>query len=680
MAFYSTAVFVGAFLLFFVQPVLGRFLLPVFGGGAAVWTACLVFFQGGLFLGYLYAHFLGRIPLRAQVLFHAGFGVAAILLGGDLRSFLDGFDAAPGDLFWGIQRALVVSVGLPYVLLAATSPTLQRWLERARPGAPAYRLYSISNLASFAALLLYPTLIERVFTRTEQASIFRGGYVLFVLVVAVAGFDAVRATSTGARVEVEAVERRGSPGRVLVWWLYPALSSAWLVAVTQAVSQNVPPMPFLWLFFLAAYLASYAFAFRGWNWVCGSVMTLAFALQAVALGFAHYDRLALWDEHFGLQVGLYGGTLFCGACFLHGRVYRARPARAGSSSFYLALAGGGAIGGLLVAVVVPAISSGWIELPVLILATSLLALLSTVRASGRARRPLTALLALLWVAFAGYLGYQEVQLRDQALLCRRNSFGVHTVYELQPEDPVFHRYQLHSGSIVHGWQFQRPEYRAESTAYFTRQSGVGRALRAFPDDRPLNIGVVGLGAGVLATYGAKGDRMRFYEIDPKVIDLAEQTFTFLSDSAADVEIVEGDARIVLQNEPDQNFDLLVLDAFSGDAIPVHLLTSECFEIYLRHLQAEGVIAAHVSSRYLDLVRVLATTAAEHQLEGVWISNHAEDLAALPSTWVLLCRNRRFFSHPGIAPVARSLRNVRRPSRLWTDEHAALFEVLSWGRR
>ncbi len=675
MLIHFALVFVGAFLLFLVQPMLGRFLLPRFGGGAAVWTACLVFFQSGLFCGYLYAHVLGRLAPRKQLVLHGTLLAGAAFAFGGLEGFMESPAAGPELPFWGIQAALFWGIGLPYLLLGATAPLVQRWLEHARPEAPAYRLYGVSNLASFSALCLYPVWIEPSFSRVQQAGFFRLGLFVFVLLLVLCGVGSAK-QGNEAEGDGEPEGQGVSSFRSLGWWCYPALSSAWLVTISQSISENVPPMPFLWALFLALYLASYACAFQGWKWVDGPALRVLLLTFTGVVAHGHYVEQ---DASYGTLLGSYAVLFFSACCVLHGRIYQLRPRRSGDSTFYLALAGGGAAGGLAVALLAPALFATWLELPLLMLVTLAVVAFRTIPRVGPSRRIVGAIAGAAWIAAGAYLFVQERALRSGARVLGRNAYGVHAVYELDAGNSIQHRLELTSGTTAHGWQYQTPEYRREPSAYFTRQSGVGRALRAFPADRGLHIGVVGLGAGVLAAYGKPTDRMRFYEIDPKVVSVARETFTFLADSPAAIEVLSGDARIVLEAEADMGFDLLVLDAFSSDSIPVHLLTRECFETYLRHLQPDGMIAVHVSSRYLDLVRPLAVMSKELALPGVWISQEVLELAALPSTWVLLSRNRALLSHPTIAEAGVSLRDVRRPTRLWTDEHQALFEVLAWNR-
>ena len=667
----------GAFLLFLVQPMLGKFLLPRFGGGAAVWTGCLVFFQAGLFGGYLYAHLLGRLGLRRQIGVHAVFAGVALLGFGRMEGVLARELEPGGTPFWGIQEVLAAGIGLPYHVLGASAPLVQRWLERARPGRPAYRLYALSNLGSFAALFAYPVLIEPHLTRGEQSTLFQLGLYGFCGLLLICGAVTWRAGESAEEPERVAPGEAAVPLRDrLAWWGLPLCSAAWLVTITQAVSENVPPMPFLWVLFLALYLLSYVFAFQGQAWVSGRGVQLLVVGAAALVARVHYREQT--DHGYLVTLVEYGLLFFVSCCFLHGELYRRRPARAGDSSFYLALSGGGMLGGLAVALLAPALATTWIELPLLVLLVVGLSLFELCRSLGH--RVVKASGLLLWCGFAVSLTLQELELREGALVRARNPYGVHAVYELDVGDPLRHRYELTSGTTAHGWQYQLEPYRREPTAYFTRQGGAGRAFRSFPADRPLNVGIVGLGAGVLATYGNRGDRIRFYEIDPKVIEVARETFTFLADSQAEVELVEGDARVVLEGEPSRGFDLLVLDAFSSDAIPVHLLTRECFELYLRHLAPRGRIAVHVSSRYLDLVRVLATTARELELAGIWMSLPARELAALPSTWVILCRDPALLESEAFLGVGEPLESVRRPARPWTDEHQSLLEVLAWDGR
>ena len=462
-----------AFLLFLVQPMLGKFLLPRFGGGAAVWTGCLVFFQAGLFGGYLYAHLLGRVTLRRQVAIHVAVVGVAILVFGRMESVLDRELEPGGSPFWGIQEVLAAGIGLPYLALGASAPLVQRWFERALPELPAYRLYALSNLGSFGALFAYPVLIEPHLTRSEQSTLFQLGLYVFSGLLLACGTVTWRAGETTARAGRDG--REEAPASIrdrLAWWVLPLCSAAWLVAITQAVSENVPPMPFLWTLFLALYLLSYVFAFQGHAWVSGRWVQLV-VIGAAALVARAHDRDQA-DDGYLMTLLEYGSLFFVSCCFLHGELYRRRPARAGDSSFYLALSGGGVLGGLAVALLAPGLATTWIELPLLVLVVLGIALFELCRSLGHGRGVVKASALLLWCGFAGYFTMQELELREGALVRARNAYGVHAVYELDRGDPLRHRYELTSGTTAHGWQYRAEEYRREPTAYFTRQGGVGR--------------------------------------------------------------------------------------------------------------------------------------------------------------------------------------------------------------
>jgi len=669
---HAIATLLGAFLLFFCQPMMGRFLLPWFGGGAAVWTVALLFFQAGLVVGYGYAHGIGRLPRRVQGTLHCALLFAAwvalsVVPGEEWRP-------APGDdPTLALLGLLTLHIGLPYALLAATAPLIQRWFDLTHPGRSPYVLYAVSNVGALAALVAYP-LAEPYLARAVQARLWSWVFLGLVTVFAIAAFRLWSAPDARTRGEQrEAAGPRFRP----VWFLLPALSSALLLAATNRLTENVPPVPFLWVLPLAIHLASFVVCFARRNLYRRLPVVLVFGAAALAAGWETPGFV--W--HLLLQC-----LVLASAClFLHGELYRLRPASARLTGYYLAIAVGGALGGLFVAVVAPTIFDEFRELPLLLAGIGLVVLWTFARDSGARRggprtRLAGALLGGVWLVAVGYLGFREPEWRRGTIHRSRNFYGTQSVVRLDAGDPENERLYYRHGTITHGVQYLEATRRVWPTAYFTHSSGVGRLLRSYPGDRPLHIGVVGLGAGTLACYGNAGDRLRFYELDPKVIAVADELFFYLRDSNAEVEVVPGDGRASLEREAPQGFDALVLDAFSGDAPPVHLLTLEAFEQYLRHLKPAGVIAVNVTNVYLDLLAVVATQARELGLAGVWISTpEGVDVVGLKSTWALLARDANALDRPGIRGVAYALEGEAGRVSVWTDERSSPLEVLAWRR-
>jgi hypothetical protein len=730
----ATAIFLGAFLLFQVQPMMGKMILPWFGGTPAVWTTCMLFFQVLLLAGYAYADLLNRWRGPAgQALLHAVLLGAAVWL----LPIAPGAGWKPPDGEHPTGRILLLlaaCVGLPYFLLSATSPLIQAWFARVYPGRSPYRLYALSNIGSLGALLSYPFVVEPAWTTAQQGTLWSGTFVAFGGVcglltwqlwrsrAALMAGDSARdldqriAEPKPARKEEPREKLHGGPRRALstaqdaspflagrpswrdrlVWLLLPALASMMLLAVTNHLCQDVAVVPFLWIVPLSLYLLSFIICFDRDRWYVRrwfSLGAMVAILAACDLAFLAYirrvrepsDAVDFWDllrYDIRVVIGVYL-TLFFFLCMVcHGEVARRRPVASRLTEFYLTVSAGGALGGFVVAVVCPNWCSSFVELKLGLCVGFVLSLVVFLvdghrRWFRRLSKPLRMLGGVLSAAVAAVVGCAQWVSWDHggALAQVRNFYGVLTVREWFSDEPEHHGQALYHGAILHGYQFLEEKKRLLPTAYFVEQSGVGRALQAARRGRPLHVGIVGLGAGTLAAYGQTGDSFRFYEINPLVIDLAWQPFTFLSQSAARIEVISGDARLSLERESPQHFDVLVLDAFSGDSIPVHLLTREAFELYLRHLQPDGAIALHVSNRYVDLIPVVVRLAEVCGLARVMISQgEARYLEMSPSDWILLARDRQSFDRPGIREVAESPM-VDRAFPIWTDQYNNLFQIL-----
>jgi len=675
MTIYALSTFLGAFLLFFCQPMMGRFLLPWFGGGAAVWTAALLFFQVGLVVGYAYAHLLSRWSGRVQVLVHCGLlALAWCML--DLVPSQDWRPAPGGDPLWATLRLLAQHVGLPYVLLSATAPLIQSWFGRVHPGRSPYGLYALSNLAAVFALFGYPFVFEPAWTRQMQAQSWSIGFAALTVAFVLGGVGmwSVRAYNPAS----SDTDRERETGLRPIWFVLPALSSALLLAVTNRLTENVPPFPFLWVLPLALHLGSFVVCFRARSLYRRGPTAVVFAIGVGLLAW----QLQVPTPKFLGQMVLLATVLFSACLLLHGELYRLRPSTQRLTAYYLAIAVGGALGGAFVAVLAPALFDRLYEFPLLLIATSfavlwLFAKDPNSKLSGLRPRWAWLFLGSAWSGLVGYLGVQEFSDPEKVIHRSRNFFGTQAVVHLdagQPRD----RYYFRHGVVTHGTQFLADGFRHLPTAYFTAISGVGLAWNSLPSDGPVTVGVIGLGAGTLAAYGKPGDRIRFYEIDPKVVAVARDVFFYLADSEASIDVIVGDGRASLEREEPQGFDLLVLDAFSGDAPPAHLLTIEAFEIYRRHLKRGGIIAVNVTNRYLDLLNLIATQAQALGMKGVWVSQ-GEDItySALKSTWVLLSEEGEALQEQTIRSVANPLEDYAGRCSVWTDEFSAPMEVLNW---
>ena len=681
---FAAAIFAGAFLLFQVQPLLGKYILPWFGGSPAVWTVCMLFFQAALFLGYAYAHAMVRfLGLKGQVAVHLALLVAAILLLPIAPEASWRLNAGSNPS-WRILLLLTTCVGLPYFLLSATSPLLQSWFSRACPQQSPYRLYALSNFGSLLALVSYPFVVEPALNVQRQTDLWSWAFVVFALLTSWAAWRAVRraneASAVGPPPAVAANAARPGYRRIGLWFALAMCPSVLLLATTDQLCVEVAVVPFLWVLPLTLYLLSFILCFHSLRWCPRSHWALVWGIAtALVIQLMIQGETAGRSLPMGLQIGVYGLLLMAGSMVCHGELVRLQPAPAYLTTFYLTMSAGGVAGGILVGLVAPLLFLVRVELPLAITGGTLLVLLLFFRDPdsrlyrGRQR---TAWLALAGgvLALSLALGHSVYGSLSGAEILRRNFYGVLAVKQTRTEgaepDGL---YQLVHGCILHGSQFVSSQKRNQPTSYYGPESGVGLLLREHTAAR--KVGTIGLGVGTLAAYGQAGDSFRFYEINPDVVELAERFFHYLPHCRARVEVLLGDARLCLEQEPPQDFDLLVLDAFSGDAIPVHLLTREAFAIYWKHLRPDGILAVHISNRHLDLRPVVN---AHTQRDGLHMlsvrSKGNSQHATQDALWCLLSRQSDRL--PSLASHASVLPPEQREV-VWTDNRNSLFDVLIW---
>jgi len=665
---HAAVIALSSFLLFLVQPLIARLILPWFGGGAAVWTTCMLFFQSLLLAGYAYAHASSaRLAPRPQAMLHIALLAAAaatLPIAPSERWQPEGHE----EPVTAILLLLGAAVGLPYLLLSATSPLVQAWFARARPGANPYRLFALSNVASLAALVGYPLAVEPLLSNGEQVAGWSWLFALFALLCAAIAWRSAAPAAPGAAVLAEAP----APGRrdLLHWLALSATGSVVLLAVTNHVTQNIAAIPLLWLAPLTLYLLSFILAFEGRLY--RSEMFWAPCLAAL-LGMAWLLVDADFQFDLPVQLGVFLAGLFVTCLFCHGELYRLRPAPRHLTAFYLTVSAGGALGGLLVAVVAPLAFNGYYELGVAMIAVAFLAAL---RCASLHRVARFASLAVL-MAVSGAAIYDGLRFAQDVRLASRNFYGVLRVKEYGTPGDTGQLRRLMHGVIMHGEQYQHADRRRQATSYYQHSSGIGAALlarQARPG--PMRVGVIGLGIGTLAAYGRQGDTYRFYEINPRVMQVAVGAFTYLKDSEARIEMKLGDARLSLGREAPQEFDVLAVDAFSSDAIPVHLITREALALYLRHVKAGGIVAFHVSNRFLDLVPVVARLAAENGVHAAVLYEEGEEGEARTlSDWVLVSRDPAALKGEDLELAGVVPAEDRAALRTWTDDYSNLVQLL-----
>ena len=763
MAAFALTIFTGAFLLFQVQPLIGKYILPWFGGSPGVWTTCMLFFQVLLLGGYAYAHSLSRRlgPRRQAVVHLVLLAVALATL--PITPSDHWKPHASGDPTWHILALLAVSLGLPYLVLAATGPLMQEWFRRTTPGVSPYRLYALSNVGSLLALVSYPFFFETQFTRIAQARLWSWGMVFYAACCAVCAYRVWKQPAVAVRSESASENPVPAPSGLqrTLWVCLPACASILLLAITNKICQDVAVIPFLWVLPLALYLLSFIISFDSPRWYSRFYYTLALVVAMIAICVALFEGA---DMPIVQQIVIYAAVLFVGCMICHGELYQLKPHPKHLTSFYLMIAAGGAVGGLFVALVAPAIFNNYYEMHLSLALTVLLLVLLSLTGRNALTptrwRVLFGLLAvaalygaehgivagvqwlrqmqatrawtppvalnwwqverfhwLIWVAVAvviaswvmrrrragrpfnfhhmsvglmilGFgvlvvaLGLQIRESSQGSLVSARNFYGVLSVFQYEQEQPMSHYYLLQHGRITHGIQFAAPERAREITSYFGRRSGLGLALRQFPRQQNQRIGLLGLGVGTVTAYGKPGDYFRIYEINPQVKDIATKPFSYITRTEAKVEIVMGDARLSMENEPPQEFDFLIMDAFSSDAVPVHLLTKEAFEIYLRHLKPDGAILVNISNRYLNLRPVVENAAKVFNLQCHHIDNEdtgQEDEEGgwwlYPSSWMILSRNQEFMARDALRYAASPPVSGAETIPLWTDDYTSMFKVL-----
>ena len=669
---HALTIFASAFLLFLLQPIVAKEILPWFGGSAAVWTTCLVFFQSTLLLGYAYADFsVRRLSPRTQAKLH----IALLLLSIAVLPIIPGAFWKPSgqeDPVWLILGLLTITIGLPYFVLSTTSPLVQAWFARQFPGRSPYRLFALSNLASMLALLGYPFLLEPWIATRTQAWGWSAGYVLFVALCALTARNSMRTSLAPASAGSEPVVDTSSaarPGisRQVLWCALAATSSALLLAVTGHITQNIAAVPLLWIVPLSLYLISFILCFDGRGWYRREIFLAMLAAGLGVMGWTLADPKLTHD--LVLQLGVFCAGFFLACMFCHGELVTLKPAPRYLTRFYLMVSLGGALGSVAAGVVAPLVFTANFDLAIALAACALLLLWQT------RREPLVfPVLALLSLTFTIGCGiWSVVEFYKDTVLATRNFYGVLRVQDSGGNDYDRRRSLIH-GTIMHGKQYLDPGLRHEPTSYYVRSSGIGRVIEAMhPRLSPIRVGVIGLGTGTIASYGSKGDVYRFYDINPGVLAIAQRDFTYLNDSEATIELALGDARLSLEREPPQDFDVLAIDAFSSDAIPVHLITREAVEVYLRHMKPDGVIAFHVTNRYLNLVPVVEGIAHELDLHTLWIYDTGDESLSNASSWVLLAKDPPRLNDPRLSDYAIPI-DVRRDWRVWTDDFNNLVQV------
>ncbi|WP_034158233.1 spermidine synthase [Sphingomonas sp. ERG5] len=720
------AILAGSFLLFLVQPMIARMALPRLGGAPAVWNSAMLVYQALLLGGYAYAHWLGRVSPRKQAAIHlAVLVVAALWLPIGLMSMQLPADAQPA--IW-VPWLLGASIGPLFFAVSAQAPLLQRWFSISSKGGDPYALYAASNFGSFGGLIVYPLIVEPELALRGQSALWSAGYILVVILVAACAFTLPK-RAVALTEEAVAPSTPPTRRRVALWIALALVPSGLMLATSTYITTDVVAMPLLWVMPLGLYLLSFTIAFAG-NRALADLLTRIAPVTILLFGGV---MVGGYQERPYLNAGLALMLLFMTSVALHTAMYRLRPAPDRLTGFYLAMSVGGVLGGVFAALIAPLVFDWTYEYPLLILAAGalvpqsflidpvrrlwhgtaqrhriailtialtmallVLAVINNAAGGGPDGKPTppfvfliivalglivtgvrTAFVIVLAGALIAFGGYRSIVISLEPGARVRSYFGVYTVRG----NPTTQ--QLAHGTTVHGTQLIGSERRERTpTAYYIRQSGVGQAMMALPvlyGDKA-RVGVVGLGAGTLACYAQPGQDWRFYEIDPVVVHIARDTgqFSFLSRCLPNPKIVIGDARLNLLAEPTGGLDILALDAFSSDSVPMHLMTREAFDTYGRVLAHDGVLLVHISNRFLNLEPVVSSAAVAGGWSAaklVYFPGAGADQAESASAWIALSRDPGTIAtlkrrDAAWAPVPRYPRFTP-----WSDDYSTILPLL-----
>lgn len=681
---YALVIFISAFLIFLVQPLIAKQILPWFGGSAAVWATCLLFFQTALLAGYAYADAVTRwLSLKRQVMLHT----ALLALAALTMPILVSEAWRPVGTEEPISRILlllVATIGLPYFLLATTTPLVGAWYTRRYQAAAPYRLFALSNFASLLALLGFPFLIEPMMGNRQVSWAWSGLFVVFALLCAALAWRTWRFSTTAvAAVQTEtaapAASSAGAPtqaqtaGGPLTWTLLSAVGSAMLLGVTSHLTQNISSAPLLWVFPLALYLVTFIVSFDHPRWY---LRGLFLPLAGISLPLMAWlsDSLALKQVTPVYALGLF---FVCMAC--HGELARLKPEPRRLTAFYLCMSVGGALGSLFMAVLAPLVFKGYFELYAALVVAGMAAWLLPWPASAPSRRLAVQGVVGAVVLCTGALSVQGVKTYvDSVRFMDRDFYGVVRTRDSDAGGEPF-RNLIH-GAIAHGGQLLREDLRMAPSSYFGPTSGYGRVFASLPPG-PRKVGVIGLGAGALASYAMPGDDWVFYEISPAVVEAAMKEFTFLPKFPGRHQVVVGDGRLALEREAPRQYDVLAMDAFAGDSIPTHLITREAMAAYLKHLKPDGVLVFQATNRFVNLMPVLHNLAQTFGMQAVLIPD-SPPAATGPDFWlastdqVIVTRNTALLQSPAIREVAQPLQ-ADPGLPVFTDDYVNLVRILKW---
>ena len=662
-------------------------ILAWFGGASSVWTTSMLFFQTILVAGYCYAHLMSRWTIQRQFKIHAVLVLSACI-------FLPLSFAAPeatkasAQPISTILLLLLATVGLPYFVLSTTGPLVQSWYGLTQGKGTPYRLYSLSNIGSLTALITYPFLMEVYLDIPTQSEVWSISYLFFALSVGALGWQCTRQGSI-VKVEPAAFRTIAEPApnikQTLKWTGLAALASTLLLAVTDQLTQDVAVIPFLWILPLAIYLFSFIITFDNSKWYFRKSFASATATGILILSLYYIRETA--DHYLGTplfqsiaeNVVVYTIMmvlvffLICMTC--HGELFRLRPAKQHLTLYYLCISIGGALGGFFVSVICPLMFSQYHEYHLgLIVAFTLASLILVKQVLNKNGALQLAVVIPVGLSFGLVILSQWQMTQNQAVIATRSFYGTLQVSQrTHDHDKNKHYLELRHGRVVHGSQMIDDSLSLKPTTYYGLDSGIGQVFKVLEPRADIDITAVGLGVGTLSVYARRGDVLRFYEINPEVIKIAHTHFRYLKKSSTNVETIAVDGRMGIQSLPSNSTDLLILDAFSSDAIPVHLLTLEAFDIYLDRLRKDGVICVHISNNHLDLTPVLDGIAQHHDLS-LRVINSTGKEDTFDAQWGIFSTNTQFTAMLDEQTSAFQPENIKQIST-WTDHYSNLIHII-----
>ena len=675
------------FLLFQVQPMLAKYILPWFGGSATTWIVCMLFFQMALLAGYAHAYAVTRpFPVATQAkvqIFVLAIGLAVLpITPSDTWKPVD-----TGDPTWRIVALLAASVGLPYLILSTTSPLLSRWLARLDDKLDPARYFAASNLGSFIGLLSYPFIFERAMSTGEQTIWWSWAFGFYALMFGACAIVVMRRGHDAAAEAGSALVSTRGPDSLLLWIVYSALGSILLLATTNAITQWSAVIPFLWILPLSLYLLTFVIAFGHQAFYNRVWFAIAFmVLAASALVSTRPETSGDFLEQLVLQCA----AMFVGCMICHAEMVRLQPEPARLPKFYLAISFGGALGGVLVALVAPLVFKDYFEHQIVLVAISLIAGWLALRAAPLPTMPARATAGAALLMFLGALGFAiSTGYADSKLIVERirNFYGVVKVVQEDLDDPEEYSLGMYQAGVEQGSQFQTASRKMEPACAFDVNSGVGLALsyqakrRNGGQQTPLRVGIVGLGAGMVAALGREGDVIRYYELNPSVLELVNKHFTFVKDGKAKTDVLLGDGRLVLERqlkagEP-QKYDVLVMNAFRGASPPMHLMTKEAFDLYLAHLAPDGVLAVNFELDTFEMAPLHRGMANLFGLDVGWFETRLRRDCDDPISWALYSRDKGFFDAPQVKAARSDWRDRGKSEIVWTDRSSNLMSIINW---